>query len=319
MALLKDFEGDQLEPAELSKTGSPLVPGDEEESFQMHRPREKKDKRSRLSDEGKKLSSLSLRRGKPKEPGVEKTPKRGKHVRSKSGSRTPPDSPKSTRAAAAESGRKPSKPTIGQLQPSPNVKSTRKRYAVLGKDAISTESESGEESGLMVSNQAVAGGHAHQVDADKPEDTPSSPSALQPFFPAAQPSSPHFPVPFSPQPEPGPEIPAPQEALAPFAVQNPLTHELASPGQPPGSYHQFFMSPMPHPPLQPSSVAAAPPPSSQDADWTISEELKTKCSHQFAELRPEDGRLSGDKARTFFVQSRLPNQELSQIWFVLCR
>ena len=60
-------------------------------------------------------------------------------------------------------------------------------------------------------------------------------------------------------------------------------------------------------PLIPSS---APPPD----DWSISEELRSKCLQQFNELRPVNGLLNGDKARDFFVKSKLPNQELSAIW-----
>ena len=49
-------------------------------------------------------------------------------------------------------------------------------------------------------------------------------------------------------------------------------------------------------------------------EWPISTELRTKCCHQFQELQPSHGRLLGDKARTFFIQSRLPNADLSAIW-----
>ncbi len=321
MALLKDFEGD-LEPVEVgrSDTGSPLMPAGEEEGFQMHRPKDRKDKRSRLAEEGKKMSSLSLRRGKQKETTAEKTPKRGKHVRSKSGSRTPPDSPKASRAADAS--RRPSKPAAGPLQPSPNVKNTRKRYAVLGKENVSTESEPEEESGLMVSNQAVAVERPEAQDLPQPPEAPSSPSGLQTLFPVppTHVATTQFPMPFTSQRELTPERTTPQEPLAPFAFQNPLTQDLPSPSQPPSGnpyVHQFFLTPMPAPPLQPTMATAPPNPlQASEGDWTISEELRLKCTRQFAELCPEDGRLLGDKARAFFIQSRLPNLELSQIWFV---
>lgn len=338
MSLLKEFEGEQLEPVDLvrSDTASPLVDAEGEESFQIHRPKEKKDKRSRLSEDGKKLSSLSLRKGKQKEGGGDKTPRRGRHVRSKSGSRTPPDSPKAGRAA--DTVRKGSKATVGQLQPSPNVKSSRKRYAVLGQDTVSSDSDSEEENGLMVSNQA-AEERTHQPDT-REDHAPTSPSTVM----APPTSSSHFPVPFSPleaasersephtleatseRPVPHP-LEGPSERLgphelpaAPFAFQNPLSQDISSPSHHSGGSHHFFMSPMPAPPLQlvASSLATAPPPPSQaaDSDWTISGELRTKCARQFAELCPEDGLLSGDRARAFFIQSRLPNQELSQIWCV---
>lgn len=49
-------------------------------------------------------------------------------------------------------------------------------------------------------------------------------------------------------------------------------------------------------------------------DWSISEELRAKCLQQFAELHPVNGVLEGNKARQFFIQSKLPHQELSAIW-----
>ena len=52
-------------------------------------------------------------------------------------------------------------------------------------------------------------------------------------------------------------------------------------------------------------------------DWAISEELRSKCLQQFAELQPVHGVLEGSRARQFFTQSKLPYQELSSIWYVL--
>lgn len=49
-------------------------------------------------------------------------------------------------------------------------------------------------------------------------------------------------------------------------------------------------------------------------EWNISADLHSKCVHQFDSLNPVNGVLQGDKAREFFVQSKLPNQELSAIW-----
>ena len=54
--------------------------------------------------------------------------------------------------------------------------------------------------------------------------------------------------------------------------------------------------------------------SSTTEDWSLSEDLRVKCVQQFAELEPVQGLLQGDKAREFFVLSKLPNQELSAIW-----
>ena len=318
MSLLEDFEG--AAELERSTTGSPLMEGEwEEEGFQLHRPKDKKDKRSRLAEEGKKSSTLSLRRGKQKDKEIsaDKTPKRGKHVRAKSGSRTPPDSPKATRTV--DNARKPGKPGVSQLQPSPNVKSTRKRYAVLGKADVSSDSESEEEVGLMVLNQAAAtDDYSSQLVPDtktaaSPEVPPSPPfhqTLIPPPTSPTQRAAVQFPVPFSLQPDTTTvtnDRPGITEGTA-------TTQEQLSPGQPPLGYpSEFFHSPMP--PLQPVSVASGPPPPTED-DWAISDELRQKCKCQFAELQPENGLLLGDKAREFFIQSKLPNSELSQIWFV---
>lgn len=51
-----------------------------------------------------------------------------------------------------------------------------------------------------------------------------------------------------------------------------------------------------------------------ETEWRISNELMLKCKRQFVELQPTHGRLQGDQARTFFIQSRLPNADLSAIW-----
>ena len=77
-------------------------------------------------------------------------------------------------------------------------------------------------------------------------------------------------------------------------------------------------------PQQPTSSLAPPTqswpaPSTQEqptkeSDWTISNDLRQKCIQQFNDLNPMEGRLQGDKAREFFVQSKLRNQELSAIW-----
>ena len=88
-------------------------------------PRVKESKR-----EKRKGGGLSLGRTRPREQGTEKISKKGKHVRNKSGSRTPPDSPRAERGARG-----------GRNQPSPNVKGHRKRYSQLALDLSSPESE----------------------------------------------------------------------------------------------------------------------------------------------------------------------------------
>ncbi|CAI8011383.1 Intersectin-1 [Geodia barretti] len=51
-----------------------------------------------------------------------------------------------------------------------------------------------------------------------------------------------------------------------------------------------------------------------EAEWRVSVELRLKCRKQFMDLHPIHGRLQGDQARSFFIQSRLPNSDLSAIW-----
>jgi hypothetical protein len=51
-----------------------------------------------------------------------------------------------------------------------------------------------------------------------------------------------------------------------------------------------------------------------EAEWRVSVELRLKCRKQFMDLQPTHGRLQGDQARSFFIQSRLPNSDLSAIW-----
>lgn len=120
MSLLDDediFDPDPTEPLQASPTSS---------FGEESRAKEKKEK--------KKGSGLSLGRPKPKELQTEKTPKKGKPVRTKSGSRTPPDSPK---AGWSSEGRRVNR---SANQPSPNVKSHRKRYSQLGLDEYLADS-----------------------------------------------------------------------------------------------------------------------------------------------------------------------------------
>jgi hypothetical protein len=62
------------------------------------------------------------------------------------------------------------------------------------------------------------------------------------------------------------------------------------------------------------SPMVPPRESSNEADWSISAELRQKCVQQFNGLNPVDNFLSGEKARDFFIQSKLPVEELSRIW-----
>ena len=110
------------------------------------------------------------------------------------------------------------------------------------------------------------------------------------------------------------------DSVAPFGSLSVVTQDLGSPSHvAPLPPLQFFQSPLPPQPLptlpplppHPPDVASNPTP---EGEWTLSDELRHKCHCQFAELHPDKGLLHGDKARVFFQQSKLPNQELSQIW-----
>ena len=56
-----------------------------------------------------------------------------------------------------------------------------------------------------------------------------------------------------------------------------------------------------------------------DSEWLISDELREKCHKQFTSLNPEGGLLSGEKARDFFIQSKIPTPELALIWYMCGR
>lgn len=65
----------------------------------------------------------------------------------------------------------------------------------------------------------------------------------------------------------------------------------------------------------PDAPEAVPQASLSPPDWTFTEEFWQKCFNQFSDLQPDGGLLQGEKARKFFVQSRLPMDELSRIWY----
>ena len=117
----------------------------------------------------------------------------------------------------------------------------------------------------------------------------------------------------------------------PLFFQGVVPQDLGSPVRvPPIQPLQFFQSPLPPQPLQsaplllpntsgqpdisPAPTTPSGPNPVPEGEWILSDELKHKCHTQFAELYPSGGLLQGDKARVFFQQSKLPNQELSQIW-----
>ena len=124
--------------AELTLQVSPGALLEDELGDPEPRVKEKKEK--------KKGGGLSLGRPKPKEILTEKASKKGKHVRNKSGSRTPPDSPRAE--GRGKGGRHAS-----QLQPSPNVKSHRKRYSQLAAENVAVGSDEEQEEINLFANQ----------------------------------------------------------------------------------------------------------------------------------------------------------------------
>uniref|UniRef100_A0A4W2ERJ0 EH domain-containing protein n=1 Tax=Bos indicus x Bos taurus TaxID=30522 RepID=A0A4W2ERJ0_BOBOX len=48
--------------------------------------------------------------------------------------------------------------------------------------------------------------------------------------------------------------------------------------------------------------------------WAITSEEWTKHDKQFDNLKPSGGYITGDQARTFFLQSGLPAPVLAEIW-----
>lgn len=307
MSLLDNNDDFEFEPQALVRTNTeePLFDSadDEDQSatLQIHRPK----KKGKVVDD-KKGSALSLGRRKAKDSVTEKNPKR---KRTKSFSRSPPESPKSSRAVSE--ARKGSKATVTPLQPSPNVKSTRRRYSQF--QGTSSSEDEGED-GTLLSNRAA-------TDQDKMKGSAET--------------SPHHSIPTTPEPveaAPLKRSPSPRQLSLPFPISFSAQFSpekaksgapaLLSPAQAPG----FFQSPLV--PLQAPPVTQAPwhpetmspwqpeatPTPANDPDWSVSDELRQKCRKQFLELKPIVGLLSGEHARQFFVQSKLPNQQLSLIW-----
>ncbi len=240
---------------------------------------EKRDKRSRIDEKRGTIRSLPWT--KTKDPGNERPVKKGKqHSHNKSGSRTPPDSPRTMRGADK---------ALKVNQPSPTVKGNRKSYCQL-------DDWSDEEQGLTVSNEPALA--ASPLKTLLPSHTPHTHTELPPSTHTVSQLSPtrrttvQFPVLFG-------------EGHSPNSSRSglPLLTDLSSTSR----------DPLPPPPTHPSTSHSDSPPL-LEPDWSISNELREKCVSQFRELSATHGLLSGDKARQFFVKSKLPNQELSAIW-----
>lgn len=302
---------------------------------------------------------------------LEKTPKKvkGQSLTKSSVSRTPPDSPKSSRPSEVKGVKGTVAPSAGLL-PSPNVKGQRKRYSQLSAGSSSSEDELVAKEGSLFSNKPAL--RSESGVNNNPLDTPTNPFLEDhPLMPVLAP--PMFPTMLADVQQELAWVPTKHHSLdhtnaplfdpspthghAPSMVTNPLlmmgdagglpsqetslqeliqTNPFISTNQfrvlapafiappppitaPPTSYG---LSPSPPtvaaddwPGPTPSSPTSTSPPLTVAAeDWNISDDLHSKCVQQFNSLEPVKGLLLGDKAREFFVQSKLPNQELSAIW-----
>ena len=347
MSLLDDEDEPFVESVSRSSTREPLYDGRTEttstdESFQLHKPKEKKE-RKKLDD--RKSSSKALPWSKSS---AEKTPKKGKHHRTKSGS-PPPVSPK----GRSQEARKAGKGTSSQIQPSPNIKSQRKRYVQLGVEAGS--SSEGEvdlegEGGFLLSNQPALSEQHDVLDSlgqSRPSADTGSPKVTKEVSFFDQETSEAQADAWWPLPS---KAKSPRrmtyaagvsldsvdvsEAFVPHGgrssvptTSNTLLGEfdVFSSQETSQQSSQLGLSTTVPPPLQSTGnvatpnqpwSASVPQEHSREPDWTISDDLRRKCIQQFNDLKPTDGLLQGDKAREFFVQSKLPNQELSAIWYV---
>lgn len=350
MSLLDDEDEPFVEPVLRSSTREPLYDGRSEspsgdDNLQHLRAKEKKDKK-KLDERRSSAKALPWSKS-----SAEKTPKKGKHHRTKSGS-PPPVSPKGRGQDLKRQG----KGTLSQVHPSPNVKSQRKQYVQLGVEAGSSsegEVDLEEDGGFLLSNQPALSEHQDllgSANQAKPSAVPASPIATSEISFFDQETSEAQADAWWPQPSQskspnmafdlgasvggvsvGPRdiseafLPHSgrttiQATVNPHAITNPLLSELSAFSSPQTS----VLGQTSVPPLLPAvcSVTAPsqplPVPPSQEyvrePDWNISEDLRRKCVQQFNNLKPTEGLLQGDKAREFFVQSKLPNQELSTIW-----
>ena len=349
------------EPVLRSHTGEALF------GESSHKGRPKRSDR-KVKGEDRKTSSKPVHWSKQKENVLkEKTPKKGKGQSSakSSVSRTPPDSPKSSRPLEVKGG----KGGVGvaggvagmsQQYPSPNMKSQRKRYSQLAGSSSSSEDETkreGEAGGFLFSNKPALkddGVFDSNINASSNlfDQLPTSQTSNPFLVDLAGPGKgtlapPMFPMLTDVQQQQA-WLPLPasnpmlltcdisslcQTDTTPGGVVNPLlmmgeAGDLVTPGDGVGLETNPFLPPS----SGPSFTAPPPPPSSPPhdwqpiptatptatptsaEDWDISDDLNCKCVQQFNALQPVQGKLQGDKARQFFIQSNLPNHELSAIW-----
>lgn len=237
-----------------------------------------------LTIDVQKLSNFSLRRRKDKPT-------------KKSHSKTPPDSPKikqmellpgpppgATRKTSATKG------TTGNTK-------ARKHYSTLMENEESSPDEEGVDDNFLLSKGHVA--REKRSSSNPTSLKPNPPTVLENFTETSSGFDPlQFPVQFTPPVE------ARFPEIAPGASGNILDNDFSQLIPP--------SRPLPVPVSAPQLVEVTDEP-----DWSVSDELHQKCIQQFDELRPENGYLSGEKARDFFIQSKLPVDELSKIWLVV--
>lgn len=315
----------------LSLDGTKVVPT-VAVGYEESREQEILEKRNRISGgdlsvDVQKMSGFSLRR------------KKDKQQSHRSQSRTPPDSPQAEVTGGGGFGKKAS--NIRGVGVASNK--GRKQYAALMEnDSNGEEDEEDEDNFLLSKGHVAREKRSSSNPVSKPESVPPTqfddPINETDFHgnTVVELANERFPVRFTP----------PMEARFPNFEFNFNTGDIAShvtegdghvtsePSQTLNpSPSAGFIIPnddpsslpvLPRPsPLTPSLPLFQPSPpmahsqqieGQDDSDWSVSDELYQKCTHQFDDLHPENGYLSGEKARDFFIQSKLPVEELSKIW-----
>ena len=296
----------------------------------------KKEKKGKQSDEHRKGGTLTLPWRKDKDKDKDKEEKQAKRTKQAKSKSPPPNSPKSSRAADKKALKPPSAP---QPLPSPNTKASRKPYAQLSAEEDefeelvmnihSANEERHLEGGLDLGKEMhhpyhhTVEGHLEQEPPKKAGTAVNLPSL--PIGPLAAGTrantvevasglvSPVLP----PPPPVAASLPVTINSLATsLAVGVDIPSQVNSPLVNSGDL--LATAPLAATPSAGAGVGAGvgsgnPAP---DSEWLVSDELREKCHKQFASLNPEAGLLSGEKARDFFIQSKLPTPELAQIWYI---
>ncbi|KAL5457210.1 hypothetical protein EMCRGX_G034455 [Ephydatia muelleri] len=315
--------------------------------------KKEKEKKTKALDDHRKGSSLTLpwRKDKDKDKDKDKEEKQAKRTKQGKSKSPPPNSPKAGRAADKKALKAPPAP---QPLPSPNSKASRKPYAQLSAEEEDFEElvmnvhsvdvepfvGIGLDLGEEIRHPHLNPPHQHHTSEERLEAEPANKTrtanlpvalpigplatgsrtiaaeAVSPVLPVL--GSPAFPLPptlITAQPgastsvsllSTSPDMSGPVDPLAVDSGDaRVLTQAAFTPNIAPG----FGVG------ISASGIGveghANPAPASE---WAVSDELRDKCHKQFTSLDPEGGLLSGEKARDFFIQSKLPTPELAQIW-----